>query len=168
MQPKYLQLIDTQTNGQRYDITPLFADHESFSALVGDIATAFLQDGFDFVVGIDALGFVLGTAVAMRVKKGFIPVRKGGKLPVDTHSISFVDYTGTKKSLELRIGAFPAGARILLVDEWIETGAQVNAAIELIEAQQGIIAGVATINMDDNESTQSLRKRFKCHQAWSN
>ena len=43
MQPKYLQLIDTQTNGQRYDVTPLFADHESFSALVGDIEAAFCK-----------------------------------------------------------------------------------------------------------------------------
>ena len=104
----------------------------------------------------------------MRVKKVFIPVRKGGKLPVETHSISFVDYTGTKKSLELRIGAFPARARILLVDEWIETGTQVNAAIKLIEAQQGIITGAATINMDNNKATQLLRKQFKCFQAWRN
>ena len=166
MQPKYLQLIDTQTNGQRYDVTPLFADHAAFSALVEDIAVAFLQDEFDYVVGIDALGFILGTAVAMRVKKGFIPVRKGGKLPVETHSISFVDYTGKKKSLELRIGAFPPGARILLVDEWIETGTQVNAAIKLIETQQGMIAGVATINMDNNKATQLLRKKFNFQQVW--
>ncbi len=77
-----------------------------------------------------------------------------------------MDYSKIQKSLELRIDAFPAGARILLVDEWIETGTQVHAAIKLIESQQGIIAGVATINMDDNETTRKLREEYKCYQAW--
>ena len=163
---KYLHLIDTNTNGQRYDVTPLFADYDAFSALVDDISAAFDSKDFDYVAGIDALGFILGAAVTICAKKGFIPIRKGGKLPVETRSISFVDYSGMQKSLEIRVDAALLGARVLLVDEWIETGTQVHAAIELIKSQQGIIAGIATIKMDDNESTQILKKKYKCYQAW--
>ncbi len=166
MKSKYLQLIDTNTNGQRYDVTPLFADYDAFSALVDDIAAAFAPNEFEYVAGIDALGFILGVAVAIRAEKGFIPIRKGGKLPVETRSISFVDYSGVQKSLEIRVDAALLGARVLLVDEWIETGTQVHAAVELVQSQEGIIAGIATIKMDDNESTQILKKKYKCYQVW--
>jgi len=163
---KYLHLIDTNTNGQRCDVTPLFANYDAFSALVDDILSAFSQNDFDYVAGIDALGFILGAAVSIRAEKGFIPIRKGGKLPVETRSVSFVDYSGTQKTLEIRVDVVFLGARVLLVDEWIETGTQVHAARELIESQQGIIAGIATIKMDDNKSTQILKEKYKCYQAW--
>ena len=163
---KYLQLIDVNTQGSRNDVTPLFADHESFSALLDDISKQFSPSEFDYVAGIDALGFILGTAVALRSKKGFIPIRKGGKLPVETRSVKFVDYSGKQKSLEIRTDVISPGARILLVDEWIETGAQVKAAIELIESLMGVVAGVATINIDDNDVTQLLKKKYKCYEAW--
>ena len=166
MPSKYIQLIGTNTNGQRCDVTPLFADYDAFSALVDDILAAFDPHDFDYVAGIDALGFILGAAVAMRAKKGFVPIRKGGKLPVATHSVSFVDYSGVQKSLEIRVDAALLGARVLLVDEWIETGTQVHAAVELVQSQEGIIAGIATIKMDDNEATQILKKKYKCFQAW--
>lgn len=159
----YLQLIDHTTGGSRCDVTPLFADHVAFSALVSDIGEHFGEEAFDVVVGIDSLGFILGTAVALHAGKGFVPVRKGGKLPGMTDETSFVDYSKQLKSLELRHGAFAPGTRVLLVDEWIETGAQVNAAIELIERQGGIITGIATISMDENEATRALRKKYDCY-----
>ena len=163
----YLNLIDINTKGPRYDVTPLFADFESFSALVEDLLAQFNTDAFDYVAGIDALGFILGTAISFRALKGFIPIRKGGKLPVETLSVHFVDYSGQEKSLEMRVDAIKPGARVLLVDEWIETGAQVNAAIELIESQQGVIVGVATINIDENKETEKLRKKYKCYAVWT-
>jgi adenine phosphoribosyltransferase len=165
MKVKYLHLIDTNTNGHRYDITPLFADYDAFSALVDDILTAFSPNDFDYIAGIDALGFILGTAVSIRAAKGFIPIRKGGKLPVATRSVSFVNYLGVQKSLEIRVDAALLGEKVLIVDEWIETGTQVHAAVELIESQQGTIAGIATIKMDENESTQILKKKYKCYQV---
>jgi adenine phosphoribosyltransferase len=163
----YLHLIDVNTEGPRCDVTPLFADFESFSALVDDLLAQFNTDAFDYVAGIDALGFILGTAISFRAFKGFIPIRKGGKLPVETLSVHFVDYSGQEKSLEMRVDAIKPGARVLLVDEWIETGAQVNAAIELIESQQGVIVGVATINIDENKETEKLRKKYKCYAVWT-
>jgi adenine phosphoribosyltransferase len=78
-----------------------------------------------------------------------------------------VDYSGQEKSLEMRVDAIKPGARVLLVDEWIETGAQVNAAIELIESQQGVVVGVATINIDENKETEKLKKKYKCNAVWT-
>ena len=118
----YRNLIDTQTHGPRYDVTPLFADYDAFTQLVSDLLHPFKGDQFDCVVGIDALGFILGPAVAIHLKKGFVPIRKDGKLPVVSDAIGFVDYTGQVKSLELRKGAIELGTRVLLVDEWVETG----------------------------------------------
>ena len=83
---------------------------------------------------------------------------------VDT--AEFVDYTGQRKSLELRAGALKPGTRVLVVDEWIETGAQVKAAIELIERQGGVVAGVATINVDVNDNTRVLIERYNCQSLW--
>jgi adenine phosphoribosyltransferase len=67
----------------------------------------------------------------------------------------------------MRVDAIKPGARVLLVDEWIETGAQVNAAIELIESQKGVVVGVATINIDENKETEKLKKKYKCYAVWT-
>ncbi len=161
----YLALIDHQTNGQRCDVTPLFADYAAFSALVDDLAAFVEPLAFDVVAGIDALGFILGAALALRTHTGFVPIRKGGKLPVAVDVAECVDYTGQRKTLELRRDALKPGTRVLVVDEWIETGAQVRAAIQLIEGQGGVIAGIASLHMDDNEQTEPLRARYPCVQA---
>jgi adenine phosphoribosyltransferase len=161
----YARLIDTRTRGPRYDVTPLFADYAAFSDLVEDLAQHFDGIEFDCVAGIDALGFVLGTALAWRFKKGLVTIRKGGKLPIETDQIEFVDYMG-RKSLELRPDLIQAGVRVLVVDEWIETGAQARAAIELLERRGGVIVGVAAICIDDNENTRGLRERYDCHAVW--
>src|SRR5689334_9465137 len=101
----YLALIDHETSGNRCDVTPLFADYAAFSAMVDDLAALVEPLAFDAVAGIDALGFILGTALALRTQVGFVPVRKGGKLPVAVDSAECVDYTGQRKTLELRRGA---------------------------------------------------------------
>ncbi len=162
----YLNLIDIETKGPRNDVTPLFADYKAFSALVKDLLEGFSDVQFDDIAGIDALGFILGSAMAMRAHKGLIPIRKGGKLPVEADRVDFVDYTGENKSLELRVNAVREGQRVLLVDEWVETGAQVSAAIKLIEGQGDTVVGVAAIAMDDNERTARLRKQYRCWSVW--
>jgi adenine phosphoribosyltransferase len=118
------------------------------------------------VAGIDALGFILGTAIAAKLNKGFIPIRKGGKLPCDVQSINFVDYSGLQKSLELRKGLLNSGEKVLIVDEWIETGTQMQSAIKLIEQEGGKIAGIATVNIDENPIPNQLRKKHKVSAAW--
>jgi adenine phosphoribosyltransferase len=157
----YLNLIDTQTRG-RYDVTPLFNNYAAFTNLVDDLAQRFADVEIDRVAGIDALGFILGAAIAMKMQKGFIPIRKGGKLPARVERAEFVDYTKEHKALEIRLNAVTRGMKVLIVDEWIETGAQMKAAIELVERLGGVVVGVATINMDENNLTRALREKYNC------
>jgi adenine phosphoribosyltransferase len=159
----YLNLIDTETGGNRCDVTPLFANPVAFARLIRDLSLPYLITPFDYVAGIDALGFIIGAALSAHLNKGFIPIRKGGRLPAATVAETFVDYTGQQKTLELRRGIIKRGQRVLVVDEWIETGAQVQAAANLIEKEGGIVIGIATINMDSNERTTVLREKYSIH-----
>ena len=159
-------MIDTATLGNRYDVTPMFADAKYFEQLVEDLAGPFHNTQLDCVACIDALGFILGTAIARRLGVGVIPIRKGGKLPVETDSEEFRDYSDELKRLEIRRDILPPQARVLLVDEWIETGAQIGAAATLIEAQGGTIVGIATINMDVNDKTAKISRKYRVHTVW--
>lgn len=166
MMKQYLQSIDTNTTGNRNDVTPLFAQSADFKALVADLATCVADTPIDLVACIDALGFILGTAIAQKLNVGILAVRKGGKLPVEAERIEFRDYTGLSKQLEIRRDILSPGQRVLIVDEWIETGAQVSAAIALIEGQGAVVAGIATINIDDNEQTRLIRSKYRVWSAW--
>jgi len=126
---------------------------DDFVALSRDI-------DYDVIAGIDALGFILAAALAVKADKPFIPIRKGGKLPVEVDCVTFVDYSGTEKSLEIRQDAFTEINRVLIVDEWVETGSQIRAAITLIEQQGARVVGIATIKIDDNDATNALRERY--------
>ncbi len=162
----YLAKIDTSTTGNRNDVTPLFADRKGFAQLADDLASPFLDAGIDAVVAIDALGFILGTAIAERLGVGVVPARKGGKLPVATESIDFVDYSGTRKALEMRPDALRPGMKVLVVDEWVETGAQIEAAVTLAERLGAQVAGIATICMDRTKSTSALQVQYIVHTVW--
>ena len=162
----YLRRIDRNTNGTRYDVTPLFAHAPDFNALVDDLVASIADTPVDFVACIDALGFILGTAIAQRLGAAILAVRKGDKLPVESDRAEFRDYTGQDKQLEIRRDILVPGARVLIVDEWVETGAQVSAAIRLIEGQGAIVAGIATIRMDDNAKTEEIGSQYIVHSVW--
>jgi adenine phosphoribosyltransferase len=159
----YLSLIRLNPQGPRNDVTPLFADHSALRSLAEDLLDPFGLADFDYIAGIDALGFVLGTAMAFVAHKGFVPIRKAGRLPGPSRSVCFTDYTGQEKALEMGENAFKPQAGLLLVDDWIETGAQAKAAVQLIESQGGIVVGICAIHIDDNASTKWLRNRYRCH-----
>jgi len=164
MTKPYLQHIDTNTTGNRNDVTPLFAHPAGFNALIDHLIACIGDAPVDIVAGIDALGFILGTAVAQKLDVGFLAVRKGGKLPVEADRMEFRDYSGLNKQLEIRRDILLPEQRVLVVDEWIETGAQVSATIALVEGQGARIAGIATINIDRNENTKTLRDKYP---VWS-
>jgi len=159
---EYLRLIDTNTKGNRNDVTPIFSNPDAFSQLIHDLVVPFDKKDMDYICGIDALGFIIGTAIAIWFGKGFLPIRKRGKLPVSVEEREFVDYSGENKALEIRKGMIKPGDRILLVDEWIETGAQIQAAIELIEHEGGKIIGITTINIDNNPIAREIKNKYKC------
>jgi adenine phosphoribosyltransferase len=156
----YLELIDRSTTGRRYDVTPVFRSFRAFSALLDDLLELCQEIEYDTVAAIDALGFTLGAAIAIRSEKPLVPIRKGGKLPTEVHKANFIDYTGNEKSLEIRLDALDASNRVLLVDEWVQTAAQVKAAIGLIEGQGAAVAAILSINIDDSEATKELRESY--------
>ena len=160
----YLRFIDTQTSGNRCDVTPLFARPEALCLLVDDLLALVGNTPVDLVAGIDALGFVLATALAQRLSVGLLTIRKGGKLPVACDRTTCCDYSGETKALEIRRDILSPDQRVLIVDEWIETAAQVLSAARLIEGQGATVAGIATIHVDDNPMTQTLRSRYP---VWS-
>ena len=162
----YLRWVDTNTTGNRYDVTPLFSHQADFNELIDDLVACVGDTTVDLVAGIDALGFILGTAIAQRLKVGILPIRKGEKLPVETDKTEFRDYTGEDKQLEIRRDILSQGLRVLIVDEWIETGAQVSGAITLIEGCGAIVVGIASINMDDNEKTRQISSRYEVFTVW--
>jgi adenine phosphoribosyltransferase len=164
---RYLRSIDTATSGNRYDVTPIFANAENFSELVADLVRPFRDQRIEAVACIDALGFILGSAMALTLKAAVIPFRKAGKLPTDTVGRAFIDYTGQVKGLELRKGLLTEGERILLVDDWVETGTQVRAAVDLLEAEGAMIVGIAAIKMERNEGTNDIAARYPVHTVWA-
>ncbi|MEM6899949.1 MAG: phosphoribosyltransferase family protein [Pseudomonadota bacterium] len=112
------------------------------------------------VGGLDAMGFVLGAAIAARRDLGFLPIRKAGKLCVDTDKVSFSDYSGQTQDMEMRRPAFAPGTRVLLVDQWIETGGTMDGAIRLVERQKGVVTALVAIAMEAKPGATALRERF--------
>lgn len=153
--------IDTNTTGNRCDVTPLFLDHNKYIQVIDSLVKQVKGTEYDIVAGIDALGFILGTSISHSLRCGFLAIRKGGKLPVETLTESFVDYTKAQKSLEIRIDSIMPGQRVILVDEWIETGSQVSAAISLIERSGGQVVKIVTINADVNDTTRYLDSKYE-------
>lgn len=165
----YLCLIDrSKLHYKRSDVTPIFAEPTAFGALVDDLVKPWSgpEARVERVVGTDALGFIIGTAIALKLGVGFVPVRKGGKLPVRHERATYRDYSGTEKTFELRAEPWPRGTRVLLVDDWIETGATATAAVELIERAGGVVVGIAAIALRKNEKTAPLWAKYRCHSVW--
>ena len=159
----YLDIMSPNTKGEKFawlDPTSIYINGDAFTQLLDDLTAELDGVECDVVAGLDALGFVLGAAIATRIGFGFLPIRKVGKLCVDTDAVSFTNYSGRTQEMEMRTPAFAAGTRVLLVDQWIETGGTMDGAIRLVERQGGIVAGMVTIAMEDNERTAEYRARY--------
>ena len=130
------------------DITTLLADPVGFAACIDGLADPFRDVHVDFVVGIEARGFVFSAPVAHALGAGFIPIRKPGKLPSDTHSVSYELEYG-EGELEIHTDAHPEGARCLVIDDVLATGGTAGAAIDLIHKLGGdLVAAAFFIELD--------------------
>ena len=130
------------------DITPLLADHDGLSAVVDALAAAGRDDAgevvVDKVVGMEARGFILAAPVALALGVGFVPVRKAGKLPGETHAVSYSLEYG-EATLEVHRDAFDEGDRVLLVDDVLATGGTAAATRELMERGGATVTGFAVL-----------------------
>ena len=161
----YLDIMSPNTKGEKFawlDPTSIYINGDAFHDLINDLVLDLKNVKCDVVAGLDAMGFVLGTALATRLNGGFLPIRKAGKLCVDTDSVTYTNYSGRTQDMEVRTPAFLSGTRVLLVDQWIETGGTMDGAIRLVKRQEGIVAGLVAIAMESNDKTDEYRECFPC------
>lgn len=123
------------------DITPLLGDPNALAAATDALAAGFADAGIDYVVAVEARGFIFGSAVAEKLGAGFVPIRKPGKLPFKTESVSY-DLEYGSDTLEVHCDALRNGVKVLMVDDLLATGGTMAAACELIEKVGGQIAGI--------------------------
>ena len=125
-----------------YDVTTLLRDPDGFKVAIDAMATPFAGTDIDLVVGIESRGFILGAAVADRLRAGFVPVRKLGKLPSQTVRATYDLEYGTD-SLEMHRDAITAGQRVLIVDDLLATGGTASATLKLVKELGGNVQGVS-------------------------
>jgi adenine phosphoribosyltransferase len=123
------------------DITPLLRDPHALSEAVVCMSDPWRERRVDLVAAMEARGFMFGAAMAIRLGAGFVPVRKGGKLPWRTRSVSYtLEYR--EDVLHVHEDAVQRGQRVLVVDDVIATGGTAKAVVDLVEQLGGEVVGV--------------------------
>jgi len=126
------------------DITPLLADPQAFPAAIDALCEPFDEAAVEYVAAVEARGFIFGAAAAARLRAGFVPIRKKGKLPCQTESATYELEYGID-TLEMHRDALRPGARVLMVDDLLATGGTMQAACQLVEKVGGQVVGVACL-----------------------
>lgn len=126
------------------DITPLLKDPRAFAATVDLLADEFVGEDVDYVVAIEARGYVIGAPLAYKLGAGLIPVRKPGKLPYTTIRADYALEYGTN-SLEVHSDALAQGNRVIIVDDLLATGGTASATKSLVERLGGEVIGAGFI-----------------------
>ena len=161
LKDKIRQVQDFPEEGVLFeDLTPVLSDPAALNIVIAEMATASRKLGADLVGGLDARGFLLGSAVAYELGTGILAIRKKGKLPPP---VITQEYTTEYSSAALEIpadGMDITGKRIVLVDDVLATGGTLAAAHDLIERAGGIVAGYVVVL-----EVQGLGGREKLHDA---
>lgn len=148
------------------DIAPLLADSEGFAQVVDALAASGRDASgrvvVDKVAGVEARGFILAAPVALALGAGFVPIRKAGKLPGETHRATYALEYG-EATLEVQRGAFEAADRVLVIDDVLATGGTLVATSSLIESCRASISAVAVLIelgfLSGREALSELRLR---------
>ncbi len=145
------------------DITPLLQDPEAFMEACDQLYNRYKDINIDKVVGIDARGFIFGAVLAYKLKKGFVPVRKKGKLPYKTISKRYSLEYG-ENIVDIHEDAIQKGENVLIVDDLLATGGTIGAAKDLVKMLGGVIVECAfIIELPDLKG----REKIKGHNVFS-
>ena len=145
LRSKIREVQDFPTPGVGFkDVTPLLADPAMLRRTVGELATWVKDRNADLVLGAEARGFWLGSAIAVEAGVGFVPARRPGKLPPETVSASYVLEYG-ENSLELHPELIPRGSRVVIHDDVLATGGTVEAISKLVKQLGSEVVGACFI-----------------------
>ncbi len=143
------------------DITTLIKDPVGFRLVIDGLTQRYIKGdmNFEMIVGIESRGFIIGGALSYALGKGFVPVRKKGKLPAETISHEYALEYGTD-TVEIHKDAIRKGMKILLIDDLLATGGTALAAATLIEKLGGVISEMAFIvNLPDVGGEKRLKEK---------
>ncbi|RFC38055.1 MAG: adenine phosphoribosyltransferase [Candidatus Nitrotoga sp. LAW] len=141
------------------DVTSLLKDPIGFKVTINELVRRYADMEIDKVIGIEARGFIVGAALAYALGKGFVPIRKKGKLPAETIGHDYELEYGTDR-IEIHTDAITPGERVLLVDDLIATGGTAEAATILIEKIGGkIVECCFVIDLPDIGGRKRLEKK---------
>ena len=126
------------------DVTSVLQDAEGFHLAIDKMQELIADLDYDVVVGPESRGFIFGTPIAYNNRKPFVPIRKAGKLPRETVSISYELESGSATT-EMHKDAIRPGQRVVIVDDLIATGGTTEAMIRLIEGMGGVVVGVVVL-----------------------
>ena len=143
------------------DITTLIKDPVGFRLVIDRLTQRYISGeiDFDIIVGIEARGFIIGGALSYTLGKGFVPIRKIGKLPAEVVSHEYELEYGTD-TVEIHKDAVASGAKVLVVDDLLATGGTALAAATLIEKLGGKVAEMSFIvNLPDVEEEKKLKEK---------
>lgn len=144
------------------DITPLLSDADAFRSCIDLLSETFSSKSIDSIVGIESRGFIFGAALALNMRKPFVPVRKPGKLPADTYRIDY-DLEYGSDALEIHKDALLKASNVLLIDDLLATGGTARATAELISKAGGKVAAIAfVVELTFLNGAKNLRD-FECH-----
>ena len=145
------------------DVWRVFADAELFRRCVLGLVQPYQDDDITHVVAVEARGFVLGGAAAAALGVGFVAIRKAsGDLPGSVlHHDTEHDYKGESTRLRMQATVLPAGARVLVVDDWFETGSQFRAARALLEQAGATIVGASVVVDETPHALSPLLGKFR-------
>ena len=143
----------------RYDLLAIYKDAGLFAEIIDYLCNR-IKDSVECVVSPEATGWPLAGAIANRLNAGFIGIRKDGNLPYagkDLLKTSFTDYTGNTKTFAVPKDFMPSKSKVILVDDWVETGAQISAMMALVAQKQAIVEKIVCMGADT---------KHKCVRQW--
>lgn len=158
LKSKIREIPDWPIKGVSFkDVTPLLQDKDGLHLVIDGLARPYLKNKPDVVVGIDARGFLLSSAVAYKLKRGLAIIRKKGKLPYKKIWKKYIlEYTAN--ILEMHRDAIRPGEKVLIVDDVLATGGTIKATVNLVEKLGGKIIGIAfLIELDYLKGRKRIR-----------
>lgn len=151
------KLIDVDMHGKR-DLCALYSNTEVFGQVVSVLADR-LEGKADYIASPESMGFILGSSLARALGIGFIPIRNANIYHLEAEQSirsSYIDHHDNVRSLRIRKTDALKGKRIVIVDDWIGTSATLQACMTILEESEAAMAGVASIGIDHNASTDKM------------